>query len=309
MSSPTRTEDSDSDGAITIYTDDELNERVFLDLVARLQVSDTAPSTLAQSGRRRRTENNDPGPPPVPQNTRPVPPAPNRRTSLPQPVLIEPVPSPPSSPAPALPQTPLPLATPSRLYAYQSRLSPPTQTTHWHEAAAATQKVPGGLPRALLKHKKKKWFKAAAYAVIRGTSAGVYDSWDGPDGARQYTERFPFALYAGYPSRAAAQAAFDFSVTARWNSTSPVLSIPRDRIPRPIRDKDDLEGHAPRQPGDAWYVVFIGVHPGIYPASVEALLNVLGVSGASHDSWPTYEEARNEFDDAVAAGTTRRVNR
>ncbi|KAJ7060739.1 hypothetical protein C8F01DRAFT_1253225 [Mycena amicta] len=277
-------DDSGNDTAVTIYTDDELNEQAFLAHLARLRVSDEpAPSTSAPSGRHKKAVDNKDRPPPIPRHTRPAlakPPSPPSPEPSPPPA-VPPSPAPQSPPVPAAPPQ-----TPSRLYAY---------TSHG---------VPGGRPQSLIKQKKRKGSKSAAYAVIRGRSVGVFDVWEGPNGARQHTERFSFALYSGFPSRTAAQEALDFSINARWASTDPVLSIPLNRIPQPVRDEDDLEGHAPRHQGDPWYVVFVGIHPGLYPASVECLLNVLGVSGASYDSWPSYQQALDEFQDAVDAGNT-----
>ncbi|KAJ7055669.1 hypothetical protein C8F01DRAFT_1087960 [Mycena amicta] len=285
--------DSDNDSAITIYTDDDVNDQVFLDRLARMRVSgaisagslsyilisisDEAPLPSTPSGRHSKTKLKHHNPPPVPRDTRP----PIRQPS--PPVAVPPSPPPPQTPpsAPAFPKTP------QRLYAYQSQVSPSTQTPHWHVAAAATQGVPGGRPLSLIKRKKTK-VRSKAYAVIRGRSVGVYEVWDGPSGARQHTDGFPFALYAGFPTRVAAQAAFDFCVDAHWSSMSPTVSIPLQLIPRPVRDETDLQAHAPRQAHDP---------------CVEALLNVLGVPCASHDSWPTYQEALAEFQHATAAKT------
>ncbi|KAJ7056033.1 hypothetical protein C8F01DRAFT_1257850 [Mycena amicta] len=278
--------DSD-DSAIVIYTDDEENERVLLERFARMHLPEQTPSS--SHGKKPSSSKATPDPPPpVPRHTRPA-----QRSPTPPASSVPALPSPTPPASPQIPPT-APLAspkTPSRLYAYQSSISPPSQTPHWHLAAAAMQGVPGGRQRSVIKRCKNPnngRQKPTAYAVIRGRNVGVYTVWEGVAGARQHMNGFPFALYAGFPTRAAAQAALDFCVAAHWSLTLPVMSISLNLIPRPVRDENDLEGHAPRQPNDP---------------CVESLLNVLGVSGGTHDSWPTYQEARGEFDDAMHAGT------
>ncbi|KAJ7051250.1 hypothetical protein C8F01DRAFT_1176381 [Mycena amicta] len=232
-----------------------------------------------------------PHPPAVPHQTRPR--QPTRPTSPPPP-------PPPSAASSSSAST----STPSRLYRYQSSAVPPSLTTHWHQAAALTQGQPEGQARVLVRQRKRRP-KATAYAIIRGKQIGVWDTWLGPDGAEQHTRGYRFALYTGFSSRKAAQAAFDFCEQASWTCSLSVISsmpVPLHLIPKPVENEHDLQGHVPRAAGDWWYVVFVGVHPGVYPSSVESLLNVLGVKNSSHDSWPTYQEARREYEDAFRAG-------
>ncbi|KAF8872552.1 hypothetical protein CPB85DRAFT_1260755 [Mucidula mucida] len=44
-----------------------------------------------------------------------------------------------------------------------------------------------------------------------------------------------------------------------------------------------------------WYCVYRGLTPGIYPLLLEAQLNVVGVKGASYESWTTLDEATRKF--------------
>ncbi|KAJ7059926.1 hypothetical protein C8F01DRAFT_1254017 [Mycena amicta] len=235
----------DPDGAIVIYTDDEDNEEVFR-LLSRLELSDSSPPEPTAGHT-----------PTIPHQTRPH----KATAARPSP--------PPTRPPSAVPSsTPSSTPAPSRLYRYQSSSVPPSLTSHWHQAAAATQGTPLGLARTVIRAKKKRP-KSAAYAVIRGSQIGVWDHWSGLEGAEQHTKGVRFALYSGFPNRQAAQAVFDFSSRAGWTSTENVATltpVPLALVPHPVRHEHDLDGHTPRSPGDWWYVVFVGVHPGLYPS-------------------------------------------
>ncbi|KAF7320574.1 Retrotrans-gag domain-containing protein [Mycena chlorophos] len=181
----------------------------------------------------------------------------------------------------------LPQPPPSnRLYAFKSATTPLTYTSHWSRAAAGSQGVPGGKVRRIRRPRKRRGPKPAAYVVLRGRSIGVKLTWDE---TREATSGFRFNLQSGFSRLSDAHAVFDFASSQGWTSTAEdlLIPIPPERVPWPVNAEDDLEGHCPRQPRDPWYVVYVGIHPGIYPASVEALLNVLGIPEPSYDSWDT----------------------
>ncbi len=72
------------------------------------------------------------------------------------------------------------------------------------------------------------------YAVARGRAPGIYDSWEGPSGARVQVEGFPGALYRGFASREDAA----LFIGREGRASEP---------PKPKRlGKDGLGAHEPR---------------------------------------------------------------
>lgn len=47
--------------------------------------------------------------------------------------------------------------------------------------------------------------KRKYYAVVRGKRPGIYDTWDGPQGAKAQVESFPQAVYKSFPTESTAE--------------------------------------------------------------------------------------------------------
>ncbi|KAJ7680868.1 hypothetical protein DFH06DRAFT_1120453 [Mycena polygramma] len=238
----------------------------------------TAPSTPVTPPRRRRHT-----PPPRYE------PGPNRNPVSPPPPSV-------TRPA-ASTSTAAAAASSSAAYTFHS----PTrcgQTVHWSEAAHATQGVAHssvhGSPRA------KRHGKKVAYVVFRGRRVGVCHTWAEAEAA---TSRVRFALHQGYSTTARADAAFEVAQANGWicssDSWSPV-PVPSSLAPKPWPHQ--TTALCAREDADPWYVVYCGVNPGIFATSVECALNVLGIHGSTHQRFPSFEEARDDFRRAQEAG-------
>ncbi|KAJ7024557.1 hypothetical protein C8F04DRAFT_1192235 [Mycena alexandri] len=186
-----------------------------------------------------------------------------------------------------------------------------TQTNLRDEAAEATQGVAQGhatrvatpaTPTRARNHGKRK-----GYAVFYGTVPGAYETW---------AEVVPLvigvsnSLYQGYPSLAAARAAFEYAAQRSWTrvcgasaspSTGTTVSIPA--LPQPVGMLEDpnplhgADGAAVR--GRRWYVVYSGITPGVYQSSLECSLNTVGLSCPVFDSWDNKALAIAKFQQAV----------
>jgi hypothetical protein len=77
-------------------------------------------------------------------------------------------------------------------------------------------------------------------------------------------------IYQGYPSLAAAQAAFDYASRRSWTRAIPAHpSLPRQAIPTLPSPTGLLDAPNPLHGtdtvlGTSWYVVFSGITPGVY---------------------------------------------
>ncbi|KAJ7612813.1 hypothetical protein DFH06DRAFT_1344900 [Mycena polygramma] len=204
-----------------------------------------------------------------------------------------------------------PTTPPRRTPVYAFRSPTRTGTTaSWSEAAAETQGVPGASPRRL-QPKTRKHNKNGAYVVFFGLVPGAYRQW--------YEEAYPLvngvsgSIYRGYPNMPLAIAAYDYAHARGWTRVLPSFhldvlvssAIPRMPTPSGLTDPTnplhtDLDGR--------WYVVYCGITPGVYQSSLECTLNTVGLSCATHDSFPTKELAFTHFREAVADGRVKVVS-
>ncbi|KAJ7635970.1 hypothetical protein DFH06DRAFT_1336118 [Mycena polygramma] len=158
--------------------------------------------------------------------------------------------------------------------------------------------------------------RKGGYAVFHGTKPGAYPLWKEAVG---YVLGVPGSIYQGYKNMPLAQAAFDYAEERGWTRVRTVdgavhandtitTTIMRE-VPTPI---GDLEGpnplHAPTGAGvrgGVWYVVYVGVTPGVYASSLECSLNTLGLRCATYDSFSSRELAIVRFQEALADGRVR----
>ncbi|KAJ7718103.1 hypothetical protein B0H14DRAFT_3521806 [Mycena olivaceomarginata] len=189
---------------------------------------------------------------------------------------------PPSSPASSPPRTP---HTPSRnapstatIYTYCSPGKSGVSNA-WSEAGHATQGVSHSSVHAVAKSNPRRP-KSKAYVVFRGLRVGVFEKWDNVVNA---TSGVSCALQQGYTSCAAAQAAYALAQANDWTCVFPTT---RSSFAAPTgltREPRDSELLCPRERNDRWYIVYCGVHPGVFATHVECQLNVLGVQAAVYD--------------------------
>ncbi|KAJ7617993.1 hypothetical protein FB45DRAFT_1034231 [Roridomyces roridus] len=181
--------------------------------------------------------------------------------------------------------------------------SQPRLTPDWSLAATAVQGGHGGSVRSLHSASKRRR-KYKVYVVFRGHHVGLVPTW--PQ-CSQATQQFRFSLFQGYQSSTVAAAAFDYALDHGWVSTQATLAtvpVPRASVPGPIAVATGPEP-APlsrRAVDDLWYIVYRGVHPGIFPTFLECALNVLGYEGAVHESVHTFAEAQAKFARAQRGG-------
>ncbi|KAJ7093634.1 hypothetical protein C8R43DRAFT_964568 [Mycena crocata] len=226
----------------------------------------------------------------------------SRRNST---IIQPPAPPPPASPVKPKPSPPVtPVTSPRRekLYEYSSP-SDSGLTRHWSKAGSTTQGKAGSQVR-VLEQVRLPSSKKVAYVVYRGTDVGVKDSWAE---VRRATERVRFAIHQGYASRAQAVAAFDRAHGNGWTCASGTWStapVDPDSAPRPFDSKSPEASDilSSRTPDDRWYIVYAGIHPGIFPTHVECQLNVLGIQSSLHECVITYAEAQAKFSRASLQG-------
>ncbi|KAJ7715978.1 hypothetical protein B0H16DRAFT_1741600 [Mycena metata] len=150
------------------------------------------------------------------------------------------------------------------------------------------------------------------YTYSSPSHSGVTATWSQAEpqvkGARP-------ALYQGYSTRAAADAAFNYAVDHRWTRVCGSVASPLDftvqqaplgslptpaslaAVPSPLHGVQD----------GLWYVVFCGITPGVYESYLEVGLNTLGIPCAAHASFPTKNRAIGEFQEALEKGFVKIV--
>ncbi|KAF7335585.1 Cauli-VI domain-containing protein [Mycena venus] len=164
-------------------------------------------------------------------------------------------------------------------------------TRLWSEAGAATQGVPGAHVHAVIQGSS---LSGKRYVVFHGLRCGVFDSWNV---AKPLVHRVSCALHRSYPTLETARAAFAYAEARSWtrvidrNNPRPAHAIPA--LPQPIFTAD-VQSAIFVQPNplhlsesiqdNKWYIVYKGIHPGVYRSYLESQLNVLGLSSATHDS-------------------------
>ncbi|KAJ7814315.1 hypothetical protein B0H13DRAFT_1924909 [Mycena leptocephala] len=214
---------------------------------------------------------------------------------------IDPPPYTPTTPRRPISSRPTVTSSPS-LYLFES----PTQagvSSDWSQAAHATQGISGAHVDALRRPSKPATTKRA-WVVFRGRRIGVCDTWAT---AKASVNAYRFALHQGYPDRAQAVAAFEFTQGRGWTCEAgawSALPVSPRHAPMPIPTGGALPTThlSSRRPADPYYVVFKGINPGVFGTSVECALNVLGVSGSVHQRAPTYLEALEMFQRAEGRG-------
>ncbi|KAJ7116235.1 hypothetical protein C8R43DRAFT_1137911 [Mycena crocata] len=240
-----------------------------------------------------------------------------------------PVPRTPSRPAPAHnvprtasrpPRSPA-TSTPSIIPAsasYHIRTPEKTGfTSSWSRAAAETQGVPHALAqRVVSKPAHGKRSKKGGIAVFHGTFPGAYPDWAT---AEPFVKGIPGALYKGYRTFQAAQAAFEYANSKTWTRVCVSRNAPRSQAnvasslcipslpqpigyndgPNPLHDDDDAS-HDGR-----WYIVYAGITPGVYQSSLECSLNTVGLSCATYDSVIGRENAIHMYQDAFLSGDVK----
>ncbi|KAJ6523683.1 hypothetical protein DFH09DRAFT_1329921 [Mycena vulgaris] len=230
--------------------------------------------------------------------------APREQTRSTRPPIPCALPSPPTTPRVA-----------QRLYSFHT----PTKsglTSEWSEAATHTQGVSNGRPLLLTPKKTKPRRKNRAYAVFYGRVPGVYSDWSIVE---PLVRGVSCALYQGYQSVPAAQAAFDYAHARLWTrvcnsrpgspaAMSQPTAIPQ--LPNPTgytEARNPLHGHdnAGASLDTKWYVVYAGISPGVYQSSLECSLNTVGLRGAVFDSVQGKCHAIHRYQSALARSEIR----
>ncbi|KZT10688.1 uncharacterized protein LAESUDRAFT_721051 [Laetiporus sulphureus 93-53] len=126
----------------------------------------------------------------------------------------------------------------------------------------------------------------AAYVVIRGRTPGVYDTWKD---CKPNVDKFPGASFKGFVSRVEAENAFQDAQREGFISSRGDLA----KSTNPWRDQSITQK-------GKYYVVFVGIRPGIYDNWSDCRLNSAGCSGARYKSFKSKGEAERAFADAKA---------
>ncbi|KAJ6447700.1 hypothetical protein C8R45DRAFT_1115752 [Mycena sanguinolenta] len=178
------------------------------------------------------------------------------------------------------------------------------------EAASAAHGGPNSGAVLLARQRKKKHKRAVSngYAVFHGLVPSAYRTW--LEAALQ-VKGVAGAIHKGYPSFAAAQAAFEYARVRSWIracSTTPLISTPSIDIsslsaPASAVMEADNPLHV-RDPaiGKAWYVAFRGITPGVYESYLECALNTTGLTCVTYEAVPTNAIAIARFQAAERAG-------
>ncbi|KAJ7479678.1 hypothetical protein FB451DRAFT_1395245 [Mycena latifolia] len=195
------------------------------------------------------------------------------------------------------------------LYRYQS----PTQsgyTSHWDEAAQATQDIPGGSPQHLTPRKNSRaQHKRAAYVVFFGCIPGIYFHCPLRDDVKPNVLGVHGSLYQGYMSQESAQAAYEYACHRSWTRVcglsprSPSLQqAPMPALPSPVSTFNAPNPLHFNGDDGRWYVVYCGITPGVYQSSLEYSLNTVRLSCMVYDSWSTRKTAIAHYQAALDAG-------
>ncbi|KAJ7807048.1 hypothetical protein B0H13DRAFT_2386675 [Mycena leptocephala] len=173
------------------------------------------------------------------------------------------------------------------------------------EAAAHTQGVAGASPGRLTLKKKRTKTPRGGFAVFCGLETGAFLKWHE---VVPLVSNVSGSLYQGYDDLNLARAAYDYAYERGWTRiispssarVCPTSSTAIPRLPSPV---GFVEGPNPLHGGLAhkglWYVVFCGIHPGVYQSSLEGSLNTLCLSSAVHQSFDSKDEAIRRFQEAL----------
>ncbi|KAJ7059365.1 hypothetical protein C8F01DRAFT_1085185 [Mycena amicta] len=233
----------------------------------------------------------------------------DHRQSAPPPTTAKPD-SPPSLPSPSsvssLPSDSSSSSSTSRSaarpqYVYTTPERGTVFTSEWAEAGARTQGVPQSHVKKLFESPRDTTPKTC-FVVFRSRSIGVKNNWTE---TQSETNNFSCAVFTGYHSQADATHAFAHADQQGWTSTTPrspgqLLMEPSD-TPRPITAYDlTLFGDRIRTRGSSekWFVVYIGIRPGVYATWLEAALNTKGIQGSVFHRTDSFELAMQKFAEA-----------
>ncbi|KAJ7805454.1 hypothetical protein B0H14DRAFT_3771589 [Mycena olivaceomarginata] len=188
--------------------------------------------------------------------------------------------------------------TPTRSSTYSFR-TPCTRgvTQDWSLAGYATQGVRGAhvvSHRSSPVSKKKK--KSVAYVVFCGLKCGVFATWDEVE---PLVTGVPNCIFRGFPSFAAAWAAFEYAEARSWtrdlsrSHPAPIASLPEPISPIIASNALSVTSETD---DDRWYVVYRGIRPGVYRSQ----LNTLGVKNSVFQAVEGLSTALAEYAAAVA---------
>ncbi|KAJ7604873.1 hypothetical protein DFH06DRAFT_1349006 [Mycena polygramma] len=158
--------------------------------------------------------------------------------------------------------------------------------------------------------------RKGGYVVFHGIKPGAYPLWNE---AADYVLGVPGSIYQGYKNMPLAQAAFDYAHERGWTRVRTMNAAPATNetitttimreAPTPIGDLEEPNPlHAATGAGvrgGSWYVVYVGVTPGVYASSLECSLNTVGLRCATFDSFSSKEVAIERYQDALAEGRVR----
>ncbi|KAJ7620616.1 hypothetical protein DFH06DRAFT_1341734 [Mycena polygramma] len=212
----------------------------------------------------------------------------------------------PSSPVRGAPTPPPPalVSSTQRLYSYGS---PDNQalTQEWAKAAHATVGIPNTVAHRLTPRRRKNT-SIKAYAVFFGRTPGWCTTWAEVQAS---TLGVRGALYQGYPTPSAAEAAYEYARSHFWigvrsesrNSPIPCAHLLPIQLPAPLTEPETTINslHC-----GTWYVVYKGIAPGVYQSFLECGINTVGISGATYDSFDSRDIATERFTKARIAGET-----
>ncbi|KAJ7716211.1 hypothetical protein B0H16DRAFT_1476912 [Mycena metata] len=192
-----------------------------------------------------------------------------------------------------LPATPGPSTRRSRSYIVDS----PTKSGRvvgWFEAGSLTQGISGASVHSVHRSRKNKP-RASAWTVFYGGEVGVFTDWAATQ--RSITGH-GLAIYSGYRSKAAAEAALQYARGRGWTADS-ISTLPAALSSSPATALEDNALNA-GSISDLWYAVCCGIVPGVYRSYLECTLNTSGVRG-------NLEEAEAAFAQAQADGHVKRL--
>ncbi|KAJ7697298.1 hypothetical protein B0H16DRAFT_1484812 [Mycena metata] len=174
---------------------------------------------------------------------------------------------------------------------------------NWLEAGSLTNGVRGASVHSTGRKSRKP--RAHAWAVFYGGKVAVFTEW----AATQHSiTGHGLAIYAGFPSVAAASATLEYARAQGWTGD---LAPPSGQPPATFALPSAYDDN-PLNSGAAtnlWYAVSRGIVPGVYRSYLECSLNTSGVQGNLCASFATCQEAESAFMQAHERGLVRCLSR
>ncbi|KAJ7766822.1 hypothetical protein B0H16DRAFT_1453836 [Mycena metata] len=178
------------------------------------------------------------------------------------------------------------------------------QTISWFEAGSLSQSRPGSTAHRLDSPSRVRKPRAAAYAVFYRGQVGAFTDWTRVSVS---ITGHGLAIYSGFSSLCAAQAALEYARGKGWTADAP--QTVHDPTPLPIPSAYDDNPLNSGGNHDLWYVVCRGVVPGVYRSWLECSLNAMGVKGNLCNKFPSREAAERAYTSAFRSGLTRSIPR